>query len=159
MQRSLRVCKHRGCNNLTRNKYGYCEAHIEGYLKKLEAKKEEYWKNKAKAYDNKRRSSPVWKFYKTKQWVKLRDYILTKYNYIDLYMYYKENRIVMADTCHHIEELRDNWSKRLDEGNMIPVSRESHRIIHELYKEKDGKNKTKVQEELKEFIKRYQNFE
>lgn len=77
--------------------------------------------------------------------------MLGKYSYIDLYCYYVENRIVHANTVHHVVELRDDWDKRLDVGNMFPCSIETHSKIHVMYK----KDKEDTQKLLLELIERY----
>lgn len=91
------------------------------------------------------------KFYKSIEWLKLREYILEIYNYIDLYEYYINNKLVTADTVHHIVEIRDNWSKRLISANMFPCSTNSHNVVHSMY----DKNKVGTQILLNSLINKY----
>lgn len=86
-----------------------------------------------KNYDIKR-DSRYKVFYNSMEWRGKRDYILTRYKYIDLYEYYINNRLVQANTIHHIIEVREDWEERLDDYNLIPVSSSTHDKIHDLYR-------------------------
>lgn len=96
-------------------------------------------KDRHKQYDDKRKDDKNWKFYKTPAWLSLRERVLRDYNYLDLWEYYMNGVIVAANTSHHVIELRDDWSKRLDFKNQFPLSQEGHSYIHKLYeKDKEG---------------------
>lgn len=145
-QRSLRPCKQRGCKNLTRDITGYCEEHIHIYEERKTQRNKHYDKrvryNKDKRYTE---------FYHSKEWKSLREYLLKLYNGIDIYAYYVDNKIVVANTVHHIEEIKDNWDKRLDTYNLFPLSEGSHNKIHTLYK----KDKLATQKLLRELLERF----
>ena len=96
--------------------------------------------------------SGIKKEYHTQRWRKLRQYVLDKYDGIDTYTLYKYNRIVMADTVHHIEPSQDSPDLFYAESNLIPVSRAGHKEIHKRY-EKEGK--AAVQKELRDFQERF----
>jgi len=102
-------------------------------------------------YDNKRKDDKEYRFYHTNEWLRLRAYILNRYNHIDLYSYYINNKIIVANTIHHVVEVRDDWSKRLDVDNLFTCSIETHSLIHVLYKQDE--NVTKLL--LKDLINRY----
>lgn len=78
--------------------------------------------------------------------------MLSKYDGLDIYMLYKRNRIVIADTVHHIELSQDRPDLFYSDSNLIPVSRAGHKEIHTRY-EKEGK--AAVQEELRDFQERF----
>ncbi|MBA4509939.1 hypothetical protein H1057_18135 [Clostridium sporogenes] len=149
-QRSLRPCKKRGCIKLTRDITGYCEEHIHIAEEKQQQRNKQYDKhiryNKDKKYT---------KFYHSKEWKNLRKYILKLYNGIDIYSYYIEDKIVIANTVHHIEEIKDNWDKRLDVDNLFPLSDVTHNKIHSLYsKDKNGTQRLLI-EVLERFRKQF----
>lgn len=70
------------------------------------------------------------KFYQSTNWIKARDYVMAKYNYICQKC--KENP---AEIVHHIIWLTPSNINdphiTLDEHNLMPVCRECHALIHE----------------------------
>lgn len=88
--------------------------------------------------------------YHSRQWAKLRKYVLVLFQYVDVYAYYKYGRIVPACTVHHIVEVSEDISKAYDVENLIPVSDRSHREIHQRYRQED---KLAVQRELVSYMK------
>lgn len=149
-QRSLRPCKQRGCKALTRDSSGYCEDHIHI----AEERKAE----RNKLYDKQirhKRDKKYTDFYHSDEWEFVRADLLSDYKEIDLYAYYIKNRIVKANTAHHIDELKDNWEKRLDKDNLFPISDINHRKIHSMYKN----DKKGTQELLIDILKKWnENF-
>ena len=111
-KRSLRQCKQVGCNELTREKSGYCTKHIHT----VEEKKAE----RNKYYDKNIRNKKHADFYKSKGWIETRADVLTIYNGIDIYSYYVDNEVVLANTVHHIVELKEDWDIMLDIDNLFP---------------------------------------
>lgn len=104
-----------------RKKYDYgkqCEC--------VEKRKAEY----NKIYDECRKSDDnitYYKFYRSKEWLNIRTYILSKYNGMCLHCWLKENRIVTDGlVIHHIIALKDNWELRLMEDNLIPLCSSCH---------------------------------
>lgn len=91
--------------------------------------------------------------YKSRSWDKARANILEQYHHMCLYSFYVERKIIKATDVHHIIEILDDDSLAYDEDNLISLSKEKHRLIHELYKE----DKKKIQEELREFKKRWKD--
>lgn len=82
-------------------------------------------------------------FYKTKDWEEVRATVLAKYNYLDLYEYFINDKVVSANVVHHIEELRNNKDSGMDLNNLIPLSYKTHKKIHKLYNNKDKQQETK----------------
>lgn len=101
-------------------------------------------------YQNAREDTGI---YYSNRWRTIRGQVLEKYNHICLYSFYVEGKIIKATDVHHIIELNDNSSLAYEEDNLISLSKEKHRLIHELYKE----DKKKIQEELREFKKRWKD--
>lgn len=119
------------CGKLIDYKLKYCEKCASNY-KQLKA-------NRDKEYDSNVRTSDdnikYFRFYKSRQWKQLVDYVRIKYNNICLYNLLVNNTIVRADVVHHIEFLKDNWDRRLDITNLIPLSHAAHNMIHNSDKE------------------------
>ncbi|AZV56790.1 HNH endonuclease [Clostridium sp. AWRP] len=139
------ICKYIGCNQLINKGEVYCKKH--------KVKMEERMKANYKFYDYNRKDSKEWKFYKTKWWEQLRVNVLLAYNYIDVYVYYIENRIAKANTVHHIIPIKDDWDKRDDIENLFPLSESTHKKIHELYEN----DKAKTQALLIELLEKFRN--
>ena len=75
------------------------------------------------------------KEYHTQRWKNLRQFVLNSYDGLDIYMMYKHNRIVAADTVHHIELSQDRPDLFYSDSNLIPVSRAGHkRYINDMRK-------------------------
>lgn len=149
-QRSLRPCKQRWCKNLTRDITGYCLDHIH-ISEEKKAQRQKHYDRYTRNNKDKRYTA----FYHGKEWGSLREYLLTLYNGIDIYAYYVDNKIVVANTIHHIEEIKDNWDKRLDVDNLFPLSDVTHNKIHSLYsKDKKGTQRLLV-ELLERFMKQF----
>lgn len=125
-QRRMRECKKRGCINLTRSEHGYCELHEREYLNKVNAAKKK-WKidNNYKAPKN----TMVEKFYSSKQWQELREYVKARDNYL-CQDCLKEGRITLATQVHHEIPILRDWEKRYDEGNLISLCTDHHKIRH-----------------------------
>lgn len=90
-------------------------------------------KEKNKIYDSFKRNSESRAFYNSNEWKITRDFIMNKYNYLDLYALKVLNKIIKADVVHHIVEYREDKTKALDEFNLIPLSHTTHNLIHTLY--------------------------
>ncbi|NFM95395.1 HNH endonuclease, partial [Clostridium botulinum] len=56
---------------------------------------------------------------------------------------------------HHIIELKEDWGKRLDRDNLIPLSDKSHKIVHRAY-DRSAKDKKQMQELLRELKGKYE---
>lgn len=119
--RRLMECKHRGCYNLTRNKCGYCDEHIE----EAEQKEKERRKNFNDRYNKNNKYN---QFYWTKAWKELRQYVLTRDNFL-CQECLKNHKVTEATDVHHIIKIRIDWSKRLDEKNCISVCSDCHKKL------------------------------
>lgn len=104
-----------------------------------------------KHYDKYIRDKQTTAFYKSLEWLRTREFVLREYKGLDLYAFFIEKKIVYADTVHHIEELKENWERRFDIDNLIPLSSSNHNKIHIMY-EKDKKN---IQKLLFDLLKKW----
>lgn len=102
-------------------------------------------------YNLYRRDKRTAAFYVCNDWRKLRQQAIQMYDGIDIYAFYVQHRIMTADMVHHIEEVEDNWDRRLDISNLIPLSNTNHGIISALYK-RDEATKRATQEQLRALI-------
>lgn len=118
-----------------------CISHYEG------KKKESY-----RIYDDKKRDKKAHAFYVSSEWQALRNVILKRYVGIDLYLYYTTGVIEKANTVHHIIEISEDSSRKLDDKNLLPVTQKTHEKIHKMYQ----RNKIATQELLFSFIRRWE---
>ena len=79
------------------------------------------------------------KFYSSKQWRQVRHTALTRSKGIDIYDYYINGRFTLGTTIHHIIPRREDKSRQYDIDNLIGLTRDNHKQIHEMYHEdKEG---------------------
>lgn len=108
-------------------------------------------KERYKEYDRYSRDKRSTDFYHSPEWSRVRAATLEADDYLDVWLYMTEGRIQRADTVHHIIPLKDDWYKRLESSNLISLSHESHSYIEAEYK----KNKTEMQQRLKDMLAEY----
>lgn len=125
--RRLMECKKIGCYKLTRNKTGYCDEHEPEYLKKVELKNKE-WKIK-NHYKAPSKNTKEEKFYSSKSWQDLRNYIKARDNYL-CQECLKEGRITEATQVHHIVTILEDFNKRFDEENLVSLCNYHHKKAH-----------------------------
>lgn len=104
-------------------------------------------------YDSRQRCNA--KFYNSKSWKKLRLVAINKFDGLCLWSYIKHKRVVRGTVVHHIVEIKNDMNRALDIDNLILMSDEAHREIHQLYKI----DKRATQEELLKIIKIWNNRE
>ncbi len=114
-------------------------------MKKHKAEKRE----SNKVYNSSNRDKDIDDFYHSSEWEDIREYILSKYKYLDLYDYFINSKTTTANTVHHIIEIKENYELRLEEGNLIPLSPKSHSKVHKLYR----RDKQKAQDLLRNLLK------
>ncbi|WP_209660476.1 HNH endonuclease signature motif containing protein [Acetoanaerobium pronyense] len=110
-----------GCNNIVDLSEKYCKKHK--HVEELEKKQ------RNKFYDNKTRDDKFTKFYKSKAWTKTRQVRLIKDSKL-CQDCLSEKKITIADTVHHIIEVKDNWAKRFDIDNLISLCHSCHNKRH-----------------------------
>lgn len=109
--KAKRPCAEFGCNNLT-TKF-YCEKHQRNSHKY-------YNKSRDKKYDS---------FYKTSAWVRLRNVAFERDNGL-CQQCLKKGILKRADVVHHIVEIREDWSKRLELNNLESLCHACHNQLH-----------------------------
>ncbi|MBP3380690.1 MAG: hypothetical protein J6K77_07515 [Ruminococcus sp.] len=73
------------------------------------------------------------RFYHTADWLTARDECISRCYGIDIYSLFERGVIEYGFTVHHIIPLTDDYSRRLDPGNLIYLTESNHRLIHKLY--------------------------
>lgn len=104
-------------------------------------------KQRHKEYDEFRRDEVATGFYKSRAWVKMASMIKERDHGLDQYELAINKKIVKGEMVHHIIPLEDGPDRRLDPGNLIYVSRKSHKRIHDTY-QKGEKEKETLQKAL-----------
>lgn len=104
-----------------------------------------------KDYKKNRRDIKEQKFYCSKEWIITRDTVKQRDKGLCKVCLSKGN-IVYTDTIHHIEPLKEEWSKRLCMSNLISVCDRCHKRIHREY-EKSIDCKIDEQKKLAELVR------
>ena len=123
-----------------------CGTSIDANLKQCDECKAKYNLN----YDKYYRSNAS--IYKSNRWKKLTKMCKAKYHGIDVYALMKYNKLIAGRLSHHIVEVDEDAGMIYDLDNLIYVSDRSHQEIHQRY----NNNKEEMQEELREFKKRFE---
>lgn len=106
-------------------------------------------KDRRKEY-NKRRDRTKDDVYRDRRWIKLRNYVRARDNYMCLVCMDKEHIAEPMKIVHHIQTVEDREDLRYKENNLISLCKKCHESIHEDYKDKD--KKIKIQEYLSRLI-------
>lgn len=119
---------------------------------KLNEKCKKCYANYNKEYDKKYRNKKASKFYQSKAWKLIRNKIMERFNYIDMYELKTSGKIIQAEIVHHIVPLEESSKLSLCDNNLIPLSTSNHNKIHKIYN-KNINEKTKLQLFLKSLVK------
>ena len=97
----------------------------------------------------------IWKFYKTKEWIQLKNRVLQEHHY-ECQMCRKEGKIKKAQTVHHLHYVKDYPQYALSQhivgednkriNNLIPLCNTCHNNVH--YEDKLGKKNNANKEEI-----------
>ena len=142
----LKYCNRSGCNKLVPYGVKYCIDHTMDATTKN--------KERHREYDMHCRNKKAKAFYNSGEWRTVREKVLSRDAGIDIYLYIIEGRVVPADTVHHIVELSEDYSMRLDMDNLISISEATHSMISKAYK--DAARKAAMQQTLRECVKEHQ---
>lgn len=113
-------------------------------------------KERNKDYDRYRRNKKNAEFYHSRAWRMTSDTVRAKYMYIDVYAFCKTGHVIPSDMVHHIVPISQDWNKRLDVSDLIPLSNKSHAEIHaRMKKEDENLVKRELRVCLKEFEKKW----
>lgn len=143
----LKPCSYVGCNTLVEYGEKYCDKHSNTDKERYK----EYKSNRLKDKDERDRQ----RFYNSKTWIKLRDYISANQYQLDILELYKGN-VVVAEDYHHVISIKDDWNKRLDVDNIIGLSHANHMLVEAKYRRSD-KDKIEMQEELLKALEWFNN--
>lgn len=121
--RPFRICREFGCNNLT--KETYCKDH-EHIGREKELKRHRQY--------NEQRDPVLVKFYNSKEWKALSQYVMATNHYLCI-----QCETVPADVVDHIIPVKINWSLRLDPNNCQP-------LCHKCHNKKTAEDKKKYKE-------------
>ncbi|MGY5273851.1 HNH endonuclease [Lactiplantibacillus plantarum] len=113
MAKPMKQCNHAGCRTLVPYDERYCEKH------QHKANAETYHK---RMYDSD--ESKYQQFYKTAAWRRLSRRFL-ELNPVCIKCY-EDGLIRKADVVDHVIEIKDDWSRRLDESNLQPLCYRHH---------------------------------
>lgn len=113
--RPFKICRVFECNNLTKD--SYCKEH--------EHIKREKERKRYKTY-NQQRNPVLVKFYNSKEWKALRDYVMAISSYLCANCSVPGVNPVIADVVDHIIPVLVDWSLRLDIKNCQPLCHDCH---------------------------------
>lgn len=119
MKKSKKPCAYPRCKNLTDGHF--CLEHQD----RAKADK----RSRDRYYDEFIRDKQIANFYKSKSWLTTRQLVLMRDNYLCQFCL-REKVIRYADCVHHIVEIKDDRSKRLDLNNLISLCYTCHNRIH-----------------------------
>jgi len=121
-----KICLGSSCNNLVDMKSKYCPSCAKG--KAIE--KQEH----NRKYDKHVRDPLIVKFYHSMAWKKTREYVLIRDNFLCQHCLKMDSpQITSAELVHHIVELKEDWSRKLDTKNLISVCKSCHNAIDHKY--------------------------
>jgi hypothetical protein len=104
-------------------------------------------------YDNHLRNKRSKEFYHSSEWIIIRPVVISNYKGLDLYAYYIQKEIRLAEMVHHIVEIEEDWNKRLDIANLFPLTNSNHGLISAMYKSR----KKETQKLLFELLERWKS--
>lgn len=110
-------------------------------------------KDRHKEYDKYSRDRRSKQYYNSREWEAARELVLQLDEGIDVYVYMTQGIVIRADTVHHIVPLKEDWSLRSKEDNLISLNHDTHSMIEQQYR----KNKKEMQEALKAMVQQYRS--
>lgn len=110
-------------------------------------------KDRHKEYDKYSRDRRSKQYYNSREWEAVREHVLQLDEGIDVYVYMTQDVVTIADTVHHIIPLKEDWSLRNNEDNLISLNHDTHSMIEQQYR----KNKNEMQEALKAMVQQYRS--
>ena len=146
----LHLCPATGCRELIPVTQKYCERHA--YLaEQQEAKRQRRYDTTVRLA----RDKQFHEFYLSKEWGLSKRQVTIRYHGLCLWAYYEMHLIAKADEVHHIIPLKDDWSRRHDPGNLIPLTHAAHMLVESLYR-KNASEKAKTQKILFSLLKQWE---
>ncbi len=124
-----KFCSWHGCKNIIPIDQQYCSAHKAAGQQQAASRHTSYDKHVRLTRDKQYHD-----FYLSTEWERTKRYIHNIYHGLCLYSILVEGKAVEADAVHHIEPIKEAWSKRLDIDNLIPLSASKHNEVEAVYK-------------------------
>lgn len=150
-QQPLKACKYLGCRTLHRNAGLYCDEHKD--IMKNKSSKEKMQRRLARNRALGYKPSDEERFYSSREWQRKRQ--LTKESQGFLCLNCLDNESYQeAKHVHHIVEILDDWSLRLDDDNLICLCSECHKGVHILYKRSEY-DRLDTQMKLRKILNNY----
>lgn len=143
-----KFCAWSGCKEIVPINKLYCDKHTAA-AEAQEAQRQSSYDKRVRLTRDKQYHS----FYLSPEWERMKQYIHNKYHGLCLYSLYVHDTIVQADAIHHIVPLKDDWSKRLSTGNLIPLGGSVHGMIESGYTHGD---KAEMQGKLFNLLQRWE---
>lgn len=145
-----KLCSYPGCSKVLEAGVKYCSRHRDRQKDIDKKRYREYKRQRMKDEEEARRQQ----FYSGKAWRLFRTARAAEQLRIDIYEYYTTGKIVEAENYHHIQEITEDWDRRLDAANVIGLSEANHRRVHKEY-ERSYKAKRKMQMTLYAMLERF----
>lgn len=73
-------------------------------------------------------------FYTSSEWGSARAGAIRRTYGLDIFAFYEFGELVSGFTVHHITPLETAWELRTAPDNLIYLTEQNHRLIHEMYK-------------------------
>ena len=139
----FRRCRQRGCHSMVQYPNHYCSKHFEHEAKYLAERKKwarkhsEQYKNKERHYNHKYNTvtrnrndnrSEQYKFYRSKQWVGLRQATLDRDHYLCQYCKVIGKLTPNSKTVDHIVPIAYDQSLRDVKDNLVTICSHCHRL-------------------------------
>ena len=115
VSKALKPCRDINCVNLTRD--SYCDVHTKAP------------QEITREYNTKIRDEKTNRFYKSVEWQRVRSVAFMRDNGL-CQRCKSKGMIERARVVHHIEEVKADWSKRLDLDNLESVCHKCHNKHH-----------------------------
>ena len=110
------------------------------------------YRSRHKEYDTKYRNKDSARVYNSRSWKdKVKPIVMQRYSGFDLFVLFTEHRLIKADMVHHIVEVSEDYNKRYEISNLIPLSNKTHAKVSKIY-EQGGTAKEKLQEKLSNMV-------
>lgn len=143
----LHVCPATGCRKLIPVNQKYCEKHA------VIAEQKE--SQRQKRYDSSvrlTRDKQYHEFYLSSGWKLTKQKINSHYHGMCLWAW-AQGRIEHADEVHHIVPLKDDWDRRYELSNLIPIAHSVHMKVEAAYR---SGHKEEMQKILFEILKKWE---
>lgn len=105
-------------------------------------------------YNRQDRSKRSADFYVSRAWRIMRARMIEVFDGWDVVALVVDGKLLKAEEVHHIVELEDDWEKRLDPWNLIPLNADTHKRITAAYK-RSKPSMEACQKQLRECRTRY----